>query len=89
MNELIEKMWKKLFTKFTAWNDEGSGTSLSIMDKRSFDKAIQTACQAQRNACKRVYMYPPTTDRVPDISSAFKAIQNQIVNAEITEADYE
>jgi hypothetical protein len=82
MNELIEKMWKKLFTKFTAWNDEGSGTSLSIMDKRSFDKAIQTACQAQRNACWReyidmiVYRKPGETEDI-------------IKNAEITEADYE
>ena len=43
MNELIEQLWEK-------YSDDYD------IRKTDFAHAIQAACKAQRNACKRIYL---------------------------------
>lgn len=68
MNELIEGLWNRELEY-----------NLTPMDFTEFKQAIQTACEAQRNACTRVY----------DGNSIFDDMENRILNAEITKEDYE
>jgi hypothetical protein len=75
MNELIEKLLSRY-----------SDSSDMEINPISFKQAIQAACQAQRNACKRVYLdmeyYGCDMDEPHGYSE-------DLENAEITEADYE
>ena len=75
MNELIEKLIRKYCP-----NGEPS------FSRNQVAEAIQTACQAQRNACKRVYLdmeyYGCDMDEPHGYSE-------DLENAEITEADYD
>ena len=73
MNKLIEKLWDKFAIEIRYC------THLDDVDLESFKKCIESACQAQRNACKRV----------ANEAESFDELINKINNAEITEADYE
>ena len=65
MNELIEELWVKYNT--------GMYTG--------FKQAIQTACKAQRNACRRMCEHKLKTTHNP--------ILDIILSAEIESKDYE
>ena len=67
MDELIEELW----------NRELEYNSVP-MDFIEFEQAIQTACKAQRNACKRVYA-----------DNLFDDTYTAIANAKIERCDYE
>ena len=67
MNELIEDLW----------NRELEYNSIP-MDFIEFKQAIQAACKAQRNACKRVYA-----------DNLFDDTYTAIANAKIERQDYE
>lgn len=70
MNELIEELFEKYAT------ERRNNVSILFTD---FQQAIQTACEAQRNACLRV-------------CNEFDLPQNnfdRMATAEITEEDYE
>ena len=69
MNELIEDLWDT-HCRFV----DGKHT----IGYEYFIQAIQTACKAQRNACKRVYA-----------DNLFDDTYTAITNAEIRKEDYE
>ena len=71
MNELIEELWR------VARLREYPGIQ-ELINKFDFTQAIQTACKAQRNACKRVYA-----------DNLFDDTYTVIANAEIKRQDYE
>ena len=70
MNEIIEELWKHYMCNPLV---EGGYTK-----KDGFEQAIQTACKAQRNACKRVYA-----------DNLFDDTYTAIGNAKIRRKDYE
>ena len=70
MNELIEKLCKEFET--------ACHLSFDCVEEEKFKQAIQTACKAQRNACKRVYA-----------DNLFDDTYIAIANAEIRKEDYE
>ena len=80
MNELIEK----LFGEYAVyWHLVGLGKKPSVNEKR-FAEAIKEACQAQRNACKRVYNEVCLHSSIPTTAAV-----SLIKNAEIRKEDYE
>ena len=75
MNELIEELFEQYARLFM--NDKAE------MLFTDFKQAIQTACQAQRNACLRVYKANALK------AHGFGTMQNNINNAKIERCDYE
>ena len=69
MNEMIEELWEK-------YSDDYD------IRKTEFKQAVQAACQAQRNACARVY-------ERDYIERGGYNIHDYIVDAEIERCDYE
>ena len=70
MDELIEKL---IYEFETACH-----LSFDCIEEEKFAHAIQAACKAQRNACKRVYA-----------DNLFDDTYTAIANAEIERCDYE
>ena len=68
MNKLIEQLWEK-------YSDDYD------IRKTEFAQAIQTACNAQRNACRRMCEHKLKTTHNP--------ILDIILSAEIESQDYE
>ena len=77
MNELIEKLWIK-------YSNGNHYTACSTRIELS--EAIQLACKAQRNACKRVYLDMEYRGCDMDKPHGYS---EDLENAEITEQDYE
>lgn len=75
MNELIDGLLNN-FEDECSWY-------LSLEEKDKFKQAIQTACQAQRNACARRFQ-----DELDKRIHGGNSIRT-ILNAEITKEDYE
>lgn len=75
MNELIEELLKQF--GFNMLNPHQVYVS-----EDDFKQAIQTACEAQRNACARDFRY---NRKHTGLSAAEKSIKN----AEIRKEDYE
>ena len=82
MNELIDGLWDK--HKTISRSDSGAFPEDygELMFYEEFEKAIQTACKAQRNACAREFRH---NRRYIGLSVAEKSIKN----AEIERQDYE
>ena len=71
MNESIEKLIDEFET--------ACHLSFDCIERENFGQAIQTACEAQRNACARVY-----------VSANFDCDAcEDILNAKIEREDYE
>ncbi len=68
MDEFIEQLWEK-------YSDDYD------IRKTDFKQAIQTACKAQRNACRRMCEHKLKTTHNP--------ILDIILTAEIRKEDYE
>ena len=82
MNELIESLWKKFsYDTDISFYGETPENSEELMDYEDFVQAIQTACKAQRNACRRMCEHKLKTTHNP--------ILDIILSAEITKEDYE
>ena len=73
MNELMEK----LIDEF----EIACHLSFDCIERENFAQAIQTACKAQRNACRRMCEHKLKTTHNP--------ILDIIKNAEIRKEDYE
>jgi len=74
MNEFIEKLLSE--------HGSDMGELIGrIFNENEVRQITESACQAQRNACKRVY-----DEELAESSDYFG---DYIVSAEITEADYE
>ena len=71
MNELIEELWEK-------YSDDYD------IRKTEFAEAIQTACEAQRNACTRIYNKHYGNSEHYD-----ECCELEIFTAEIERCDYE
>ena len=76
MNELMEK----LIDEF----EIACHLSFDCIEEEKFAQAIQTACNAQRNACKRVYNEVCLHSSIPTTAAV-----SLIKNAEIRKEDYE
>ena len=82
MNELIEELFGKYSTEEELFDVHGFPYIIDVVHLASFKQAIQTACQAQRNACARVY-------ERDYIERGGYNIHDYIVDAEIERCDYE
>lgn len=76
MNKLIEKLWNGYII--------APSLMFGNFDKDQFAKAIEKACEAQRRACWRGYSTPIVFNWEEEITP-----RDVILNAQITEEDYE
>ena len=74
----MDKLIEKLIYEF----ETACHLSFDCIEKEKFRQAIQTACEAQRNACARVY-------ERDYIYKGGYSVHDCIVDAEIERCDYE
>ena len=73
----MNKLMEKLIDEF----EIACHLSFDCIERENFAQAIQTACKAQRNACRRMCEYKLKTTHNP--------ILDIILSAEIRKEDYE